>query len=75
MSELLQEMPGTSWGAVEAWMCSKGFPPEGGCAVVLPAGWKNAYSGLTPDWVRFSTLVNQPQLLNLRAMGMEGRLP
>jgi hypothetical protein len=55
------------WGAIARAMHEKGFSPDAGGRLVLPEEWRKEikpWQNQTPDWLRFSPLINAPVMLN-----------
>jgi hypothetical protein len=69
MATILREAD--PWQDTAAWMRSKGFDPDAGGALVLPAKWRAGYPADLPAWVRFSAAAFNPTLVNLRAVGCD----
>lgn len=50
-------------GGLDAWMRSKGFPPETS-SLVLPGSWRPAVGPFLPRYVTFSDAVTAPLLMH-----------
>jgi hypothetical protein len=68
MATLLREAD--TWKDTAEWMRSKGFDPDAGGALVLPAKWRAGYPANLPNWVRFSAAAFNPTMVNLQAVGL-----